>query len=78
VETVMVAGEVVLDRGRFTRVDRAAAMAELAARLGTPLEPAEERRRRLARDVFPHVRRFYDGWLDALPRDPFYAPSSRR
>jgi cytosine/adenosine deaminase-related metal-dependent hydrolase len=78
VETVMVAGEVVLDRGRFTRVDRAAAMAELAARLGTPLGPAEERRRRLARDVFPHVRRFYDGWLDALPRDPFYAPSSRR
>lgn len=22
-------------------------------------------------------RRFYDGWLDAAPRDPFYAPSAR-
>jgi hypothetical protein len=78
VETVMVAGEVVLDRGRFTRVDRDAATAELTARLGAPLGPAEERRRALAREVFPHVRRFYDGWLDRLPRDPFYAPSSRR
>src|SRR4029078_12421580 len=31
VETVMVAGEVVLDRGRFNRVDRPAATAPLAA-----------------------------------------------
>ena len=78
VDTVMVAGEVVLRDGRFTRVDRDAALAELAATLRAPLTPAEERRRRLAREVFPHVRRFYDGWLDEAPRDPFYAPSARR
>jgi cytosine/adenosine deaminase-related metal-dependent hydrolase len=78
VETVMVAGQVVLHRGRFTQIDRDAAMAELAGRLQAPLSDAETRRRRLAREVFPHVRRFYDGWLDALPRDPFYAPSARR
>jgi len=78
VDTVMVAGEVVLRSGRFTRVDRDAAMEELAARLRAPLSAEEEGRRALARAVFPHVRRFYDGWLDDLPRDPFYAPSSRR
>ncbi|HYB70384.1 MAG TPA: amidohydrolase, partial [Candidatus Bathyarchaeia archaeon] len=72
------AGEVVLRSGRFTRVDRDAAMEELAARLRAPLSAEEEGRRALARAVFPHVRRFYDGWLDDLPRDPFYAPSSRR
>jgi cytosine/adenosine deaminase-related metal-dependent hydrolase len=78
VEAVMVAGEVVLRSGRFTRIDRDAALAELAAALRTPLRPEEERRRRLSADVFPHVRRFYEGWLDAVPRDPFYAPSARR
>jgi hypothetical protein len=77
VETVMVAGDVVLRSGRFTRVDRDAALAELAAALRTPLRPEEERRRRLSADVFPHVRRFYEGWLHAIPRDPFYAPSAR-
>jgi cytosine/adenosine deaminase-related metal-dependent hydrolase len=78
VDTVMVAGEVVLRDGRFTRVDRDAVLAELAAALRAPLTAPEERRRRLAREVFPHVRRFYDGWLDEAPRDPFYAPSARR
>ena len=78
VDTVMVAGEVVLENHRFTRVDRAAVLAELAARLRAPLSPPEERRKRLAREILPHVRRFYDGWLEGAPRDPFYAPSARR
>ncbi len=78
VDTVMVAGEVVLSDGRFTRVDRDAALAELSAALRAPLRPEEERRRRLSAAIFPHVQRFYDGWLDAAPRDPFYAPSARR
>jgi len=77
VETVLVAGEPVLRDGRFTRVNKADMLEALAASLRVPLEPAEERRRRLARDVFPHVKRFYDGWLDEPARDPFYRPSSR-
>ena len=77
VALVMVAGEVVLRDGRFTRVDRDAALAELAASLRAPLTPEEESRRRLGREVFPVVKRFYDGWLDESARVPFYRPSSR-
>jgi len=78
VDTVMVAGEVVLAGGRFTRVDKAAVMEELAASLRAPLRPEEERRQRLSREIFPHVQRFYDGWLSDARHDPFYTPSSRR
>jgi cytosine/adenosine deaminase-related metal-dependent hydrolase len=78
VETVLVAGEPVLREGTFTRVNKAAVLAELATSLRRPLQPDEESRRRLSQRVFPHVRRFYDGWLDAQVREPFYRPSSRR
>ena len=77
VALVMVAGEVVLRDGRFTRVDREAALEELAASLRVGLTPAEERRRRLSREVLPVLRGFYAGWLDEDQRRPFYRPSSR-
>ena len=77
VAMVMVAGEVVLRDGRFTRIDREAALEELAASLRVDLKPEEERRRRLSREVFPVVKRFYEGWLDEDARQPFYRPSSR-
>ena len=78
VDTVMVAGDVVLEGGRFTRVDKAAVLEELAASPRAPLRPEEERRQRLSREIFPHVQPFYDGWLSQARHDPFYAPSSRR
>jgi hypothetical protein len=68
---------VILRDGRFTRVDRAAALEELAAALRVPLRPDEERRRTIAAALFPHVRRFYDGWLDERARDPYYRQNSR-
>jgi cytosine/adenosine deaminase-related metal-dependent hydrolase len=77
VDTVLVAGEPVVKDGRITRLDKASALEELAASLRHPLQPDEERRRRVARGVFPHVQRFYDGWLDAGQREPFYRPNSR-
>jgi 5-methylthioadenosine/S-adenosylhomocysteine deaminase len=77
VTAVIVGGEVILRDGRFTRVDKAARLEELAAALRVPLRPEEERRQRLARAVFPHVQRFYDGWLDERARDPFYRQNSR-
>jgi cytosine/adenosine deaminase-related metal-dependent hydrolase len=78
VAAVIVGGEVILRDGRFTRVDKTARLEELAAALRLPLRPDEERRRRLARAVFPYVARFYDGWLDEGARDPFYRQNSRR
>jgi cytosine/adenosine deaminase-related metal-dependent hydrolase len=77
VETVLVAGEPVLRDGQCTRVNKAEVLAELAASLRVPLSPEEERRQQLGRDIFPYVRHFYDGWLDASAREPFYRPSAR-
>jgi 5-methylthioadenosine/S-adenosylhomocysteine deaminase len=77
VSAVLVAGEVILRDGRFTRVDKAAVLDELASALRVPLRPDEERRRALAGALFPHVRRFYDGWLDERGRDPYYRQNSR-
>jgi cytosine/adenosine deaminase-related metal-dependent hydrolase len=66
VQTVMVAGEVVLRDGKSTRLDKQAVMAELAASLNVPLTAAEERRREVAPRLMPHVAGFYDGWLDPV------------
>jgi cytosine/adenosine deaminase-related metal-dependent hydrolase len=78
VETVLVAGEPVLQHGQITRVDKAAVLAELAAALQAPLRPEEESRRQLSQAVFGHVQHFYDGWLDEQGHVPFYRTSSRQ
>jgi cytosine/adenosine deaminase-related metal-dependent hydrolase len=79
VETVLVAGEVVLRDRRFTRVDKDAAQEELAQRLRMPRTAAEERRRVLARRVFPYYKQFYvdEGYLDELDPEPYYRTSAR-
>jgi 5-methylthioadenosine/S-adenosylhomocysteine deaminase len=64
VHSVMIDGEWVYSDRRFTRLDRDAVLAELASQLARPLTPAEQQRRVFARDMMPHVRRFYDGYLD--------------
>jgi len=77
VETVIVAGEVIYKEGKFTKVDKAEALEELANSLKVPLTPAEERRCVLAQAVFPYVKQFYDGWLDHSHCDPFYCQNAR-
>ena len=39
--------------------------------------PGRLRRTALSRNVLPYVKRFYDGYLDAETRDPFYAFNAR-
>jgi cytosine/adenosine deaminase-related metal-dependent hydrolase len=78
VDTVVIAGEVVVKEGRITRVDKAAALEELAGSLRLPLRPDEEHRRRFARQLLPEVRRFYDGWLEGCTDEPYYHLNSRR
>ena len=78
VKTVMVAGEVVLENGRFTKIDEPAVMADITVRLAAPLTDAEQERRVMAKRIFPHVRAFYDGYDDDLADDPFTRSNSRR
>jgi cytosine/adenosine deaminase-related metal-dependent hydrolase len=78
VDLVMVAGEVVYQDGRFTRVDRDAALRELHQSLQRPLADDEVERRRLSKALLPHVRRFYAGYFDPGAHLPYYRGSSRR
>ena len=64
------------ERG-ITRVDRDHVLNEIAELLSKPRTPEEELRRKMGHAVFPHVQRFYDGYLNGEQRVPFYAPSSR-
>jgi 5-methylthioadenosine/S-adenosylhomocysteine deaminase len=77
VDLVMVAGEVIYEGGRFTRVDRAAALKELCNSLQHALADDEIERRQLSKALVPHVRSFYAGYLDPETHQPFYRPSSR-
>jgi 5-methylthioadenosine/S-adenosylhomocysteine deaminase len=77
IDLVMVAGEVVYEGGRFTRVDRDAALRELHASLQHALSDDETERRQLSKALLPHVRRFYAGYFDPDTHAPYYRPSSR-
>ena len=77
VDLVMVAGEVVYEGGRFTRIDRAAALRELHDSLQHALGEDEIERRQLSKALLPHVRRFYAGYFDPEARAPHYRPNSR-
>jgi len=77
VETVLVDGEAIYRERRFTRLDRAAATGELAARMAIPPTEEESERRRLAKGLAPYVKAFYADYLRDQARSPFYSPSSR-
>lgn len=77
VQSVMIGGEVVYAEGRFARLDRDAVLDEIADLLRQPCSQAEEQRKQLSGAVFPHVRAFYDGWLDAERGDPHTRYNSR-
>jgi hypothetical protein len=73
----MVAGDVIYEGGRFTRVDRDAALRELHGSLQHAFADDEVERRGLAKALLPHVRRFYAGYFDPETHQPYYRPSSR-
>ena len=78
VDLVMVAGEVVYEDGRFTRVDRDAAVRELHQSLQQPLGEDELERRVLSKALMSHVRHFYTGYFDPEAHMPYYRGGSRR
>lgn len=77
VDTVLVGGETILSGGRFTRIDEDAILAELAETLAGPRTKDEERRRKMAQRTVPYAERFYDGWLDDEPLEPYEYRNSR-
>jgi 5-methylthioadenosine/S-adenosylhomocysteine deaminase len=77
VDAVMVGGETIYENGRFKHVDKDAVLNEIAEALNRPRSAEEKHRRSMGRAVFPHVKKFYDGYLDGERREPFYQPSSR-
>jgi 5-methylthioadenosine/S-adenosylhomocysteine deaminase len=62
VETVVIAGEVVMRERQFTRVKKAEILQALRTSLAAPLRANELERRRLAAALLPAVRRFYADW----------------
>jgi cytosine/adenosine deaminase-related metal-dependent hydrolase len=77
VRAVLVAGDVVYQDGRFTRVDRDAVLRQISDMLKEPLNEDEQDRRRLSKAVLPHMRAFYDGYYQPDSHVPFYRQSSR-
>jgi cytosine/adenosine deaminase-related metal-dependent hydrolase len=77
IRLVMIAGETVYREGQFTRVDRAAVLAEIADKLAAPLSSGEEERAGLAEALMPHVRQFYEGYLPEASGEPHYRMNSR-
>jgi len=73
----MVAGGVVYESDRFTRVDRDAALSEQHESLQHALGDDEAERPCLSKALLPHVRRFYAGYFDPETQMPHYRPSSR-
>jgi cytosine/adenosine deaminase-related metal-dependent hydrolase len=76
VRATVVAGEVLYQDGRFTRLDRDAVLRALHQDLSRALADDEVERRGLAKALLPHVRNFYAGYFDPGAHQPFYRQSS--
>lgn len=76
VQAVMVDGRVVYQGGVFPGHDREALLKEIALQLAGPVPEATRRRRCVAQELQPYLRRFYAGW--DLQVTPFYRYQSRQ
>jgi 5-methylthioadenosine/S-adenosylhomocysteine deaminase len=63
VKMVMCDGEVIYKDGKFTRLDRDAILQEIAEHMGRPMTEGELETRRRVKQLSPHIRKFYDGYL---------------
>jgi 5-methylthioadenosine/S-adenosylhomocysteine deaminase len=77
VRTVLCDGMVIYADGRFARIDRDEAVRTLHDELSRALSEDEIERRHLSKALLPHVRRFYDDYIDPGLHQPFYRSSSR-
>ena len=77
VKMTMCAGEVLYQDGKFTKVDKDGALKALHDDLQKALTTDEVERRMLSKALLPHVRKFYERYIDPARHEPFYRPSSR-
>jgi 5-methylthioadenosine/S-adenosylhomocysteine deaminase len=76
VTMTMCDGEVIYQDGKFTKVDKTAALKALHDDLSKALSDDEVERRKLSVGLLPHVRKFYADYIDTSTHQPFYRPSS--
>ena len=76
VQTTIVDGKIVYDDGEYYTIDVEALMKEVHQQLEGPLPEAKEKARRFAREIEPHVKRFYSEWR--LDTEPHYRYHSAR
>jgi 5-methylthioadenosine/S-adenosylhomocysteine deaminase len=77
VKMTMCAGQVLYEDGKFRLVDKDASLKALHDDLQKALTDEEVERRNLSKALLPHVRKFYEGYIDPARHEPFYRPSSR-
>ena len=77
VTLTMCDGEIVYENGRFTKVDRTAALAALHSDLNKALSSHEIERRKLSMTLLPYVRSFYADYIDPERSEAFYRPNAR-
>jgi 5-methylthioadenosine/S-adenosylhomocysteine deaminase len=76
VTMTMCDGEVIYQHGKFTKVDKMAALKALHDDLSKALSDDEVERRKLSVALLPHARKFYANYIDPSEHQPFYRPSS--
>jgi 5-methylthioadenosine/S-adenosylhomocysteine deaminase len=76
VTMTMCDGEVIYQDGKFTKVDRTAALKALHDDLAKALADDELERRKLSVALLPYARKFYENYIDTTKHQPFYRPSS--
>mgnify|MGYP003301653701 len=62
VDTVIIDGNVVFNKGKFTRVDEDTLLEEISKVLSRAKTPEEVELRELSEIIMPAVKNFYSGW----------------
>jgi cytosine/adenosine deaminase-related metal-dependent hydrolase len=76
IDSVVVAGETLLDRGKLTRVNKEQALSELRAEVERHSVSTRTETERLMAELRPHVVNYYDSWFRARG-EPYYFFNSR-
>lgn len=77
VDTVLVQGEIVLEKGCPTKVDENQIVDKLAKSSSRPLTFDEKNSRDALSEVRQKIRQFYSGWSEYVDYDPYYVINTK-